>query len=175
MDMAQPKQWFAALFGLVVAYPAGAGVVSATPAGFEVRHKVVVAAPTSRVWTTLVAPARWWSGTHSFSGDAGNLTLDPRPGGCFCEMLPGGGVEHLRVVYADAGKQLRLAGALGPLQGEGLAGTLTFTLTPDGDRTAVELRYVVGGYRPGGLDGLAAPVDRVLAEQLGRLAKALGS
>lgn len=162
----------AASFPLAVTCPAAGEVVSATPAGFEVRHRVTVAAPAPRVWATLIKPARWWNGAHSFSGDAKNLTLDPRRGGCFCEALPRGGVEHLRVVYADAGKQLRLAGALGPLQGDGVTGALTFTLTPEGDRTVIELRYVVGGYRSGGLQALAGPVDQVLSEQLVRLSQA---
>lgn len=173
MPCAKLVRRVAPLLVLAIIDPADGEVVSAAPAGFEVRHRVAIAAPPERVWAMLIEPARWWDGAHSFSGDARNLTLTARPGGCFCETLPGGGVEHLRVVYADPGKQLRLAGALGPLQGDGVTGALTVTLTPDGERTAVELRYVVGGYRAGGLGGLAGPVDQVLGEQLARLAKAL--
>ena len=52
--------------------------------------------------------------------DAKNLSIDARPGGCFCEKLPnGGGVEHARVVYVAPREVLRLSGALGPLQGVG--------------------------------------------------------
>lgn len=37
------------------------------------------------------------------------MTLDPRPGGCFRERLPGGGgVEHLRVVSAAPGTSVTL-------------------------------------------------------------------
>jgi hypothetical protein len=35
--------------------------------------------------------------------------------------------------------------------------------------TLVRFTYVVGGYRPGGLDEMAAPVDFVIGEALARL------
>jgi hypothetical protein len=35
--------------------------------------------------------------------------------------------------------------------------------------TRVKFAYAVGGYRPGGLDAIAAPVDNVIGEALTRL------
>lgn len=165
-----------ALPGLLLAGAAGAAVVDSADHGFTVQSTVEVAAAPSAVYSTLVQQVRaWWSSDHTFSGDAANLTIDPRPGGCFCERLPGGGgVIHLTVVYADPGKLLRLRGGLGPLQGTGVTGSLTFAFSPvEGaeSRTKVELTYQVGGYVAGGLGGWAATVDRVLAEQLDRLAR----
>nr|WP_299647780.1 SRPBCC family protein [Sphingomonas bacterium] len=121
-----------------------------------------------------MAPARWWSSAHSWSGSGANMTLDPRPGGCFRERLPGGGgVEHLRVVSAAPGTSLRTTGALGPLQGEALTGVMTLTLKAGGAGTSVTLRYAVAARRTGGT-ALAPAVDAALAEQVARLKTAAG-
>lgn len=151
--------------------PALAEVKSATEAGFEVGAIVTVAASPDRAYAALIAPAKWWNAAHSYSGDAANLSIEPRAGGCFCEKLKdGGAVQHLRVVYVEPGRMLRLHGGLGPLQGEAAAGTLTWTIAaaPAGGATITQ-SYVVGGYIRGGAAKLAAPVDAVLAEQLSRL------
>ncbi len=48
-----------------------------------------------------------------------------------------------------------------------VTGVMTFELTPDGDKaTTVKMTYAVGGYAPGGLEKIAAPVDGVLGQQL---------
>jgi hypothetical protein len=63
--------------------------------------------------------------------------LHPRAGGCFCEVLPNleppdaaprGGAEHMRVVYAEDARVLRMIGALGPMQSEAVTGVLTIVL-----------------------------------------------
>jgi hypothetical protein len=107
----------------------------------------------------------WWDPAHTFSHNARNLSVDAKPGGCFCEQLPdGGGVQHMSVVYASPGKLLRLTGAIGPLQEAALAGTMTWTLVQAGGGTTVELSYTVGGFRD-----IATVVDGVLRGQLARL------
>jgi uncharacterized protein YndB with AHSA1/START domain len=159
---------------LLVALPACATLVEVTPNGFAVRHEVTLAAPPDAAWRTLLDVARWWNPDHTFSGSAANLSIDARPGGCFCEKLAdGGGVEHLRVVYLAPGRQLRMAGALGPLQGSGLAGSMTwqFAEAPGGARLV--LTYSVGGYMQGGFEKIAPAVDRVLGEQVQRLKAAV--
>ena len=84
-------------------------------------------------------------------------------------MRDGGSVQHLLVVYAAPGEGLRLRGALGPLQAEGVDGTLGWTLKPAEGGVNVTLSYVVGGYIRGGMEQWAPRVDRVLDEQLQRL------
>jgi hypothetical protein len=71
-------------------------------------------------------------------------------------------------------KLLRMSGALGPLQGEALVGTLTVVLKPlpDGG-THLTWSYVVGGYMRMKVDEIAPVVDEVLVEQFNRLAKAV--
>lgn len=157
---------------LVPAAGVHAKVVAATPGGFDVQQDMAIAAPPATVWAALIEPRRWWSKAHSWSGNSDNLTLDARPGGCFCEALPGGGVEHMRVVYAAPGKMLRMVGALGPLQSEAASATMTITLADAAGGTRVTLRYAVGGYLPMGAASIAPAVDSVLAEQLAGLKRA---
>ena len=155
---------------VLLAGAARAEVVDSQPGGFTVRESRIVAAPPAKVWAILVAPGAWWDPDHTYSHDAHNLSLEPRPGGFWQEALPkGGGVRHMVVIYVDPPSMLRLEGALGPLQADGVAGHLTFKLTPQDGGTAVNLAYDVGGHAPGGLDKLADPVNAVLDAQLGRL------
>lgn len=147
---------------------ARAAVTDSTAAGFLVHHEAVFHAPASDVYAALVKVGSWWDGNHTWSGQAANLSLDPRAGGCFCEKLPNGSVQHMTVVYADPGKQLRLAGGLGPLQGIAASGAMTFMLKGGDDGTRVTLDYMIGGYMPGGIGALAHPVDGVIGIQFAR-------
>jgi uncharacterized protein YndB with AHSA1/START domain len=152
--------------------PAAAEVISAGQNGFEVRVTVHVAATPDKAYAALLQPARWWSSEHTFSGSAANLTLDAHAGGCWCETLPdGGSVEHLHVVYVAPGKALRLRGALGPLQGLGADGALTWTVKGSAGGTEISASYAVGGYAKDGFEAVSKGVDHVLGEQLERLRK----
>jgi uncharacterized protein YndB with AHSA1/START domain len=155
---------------LAVAGPASAEVKSVTANGFEVASVVAIAGPADRVYSALGEVGRWWDPSHTFSHDAGNLSIELHAGGCFCERLKdGGSVQHLQVVYAAPSQGLRLRGALGPLQTEGVDGTLSWTLKQGEGGTNVTLSYVVGGYIRSGMEQWAPKVDRVLDEQLQRL------
>jgi uncharacterized protein YndB with AHSA1/START domain len=156
-------------------------VISASPGGFAIKLSADAAAPKDEVWKALIAPNRWWNGEHTYSGQADNLYIDAQATGCFCEKLPKpadapegqrmGSVEHMHVVYADPQRGvLRMVGGLGPLQGEAVDGVLTVTLKPVEGGTRIEWTYVTGGYWQADPEALAPIVDRVLAEQLGRLA-----
>jgi uncharacterized protein YndB with AHSA1/START domain len=158
------------ILGLAAAGPAPAEVKSVMPNGFEVATAATIAAPADRVYAALGEIGRWWSPSHTFSRDAANLSIELRAGGCFCEALKNGGsVQHLQVVYAAPSEGLRLRGALGPLQTEGVDGTLSWTLKPVEGGTSVTQTYVVGGYVGSGMEQWAPRVDRVLDEQLQRL------
>ncbi len=153
----------------LAAGPAGAAVVDAQANGFQVRLPASINAPPARVYAALGQVSRWWSSRHSFSGDAKNYSLELKAGGCMCEALPGGGsVQHLTVVRAVPGETLVLRGALGPLQTLGVEGAMEWSIKPSAGGSDVVLTFTVGGYAPGGLDKLAAPVDAVLGEQLAR-------
>ena len=160
-----------ALIGLsvatILAGSAQAEVKSLTSNGFEVLETLMIEAPVERVYAALGEIGRWWSPSHTFSRDSANLSIELRAGGCFCERLKdGGSVQHLIVVYAAPGQGLRLRGALGPLQAEGVDGALGWSLEGG---TSVTQSYVVGGYLRGGMEQWAPKVDNVLHEQLDRL------
>ena len=142
-----------------------------TSKGFLVKFEVNVNAPAAKVYDALVGQVgSWWDSEHTYSGDAKNLSIDARPGGCFCEKLSnGGGIEHARVIYIAPREILRLSGALGPLQASGVAGTLTWKLTSDTDNTRIQLLYSAGGFIDGGFEKIAPAVESVLRGQLDRL------
>lgn len=155
---------------LFVAGGASADVADAGPNGFLVKHEATINAAPDAVYKALIDIGSWWNPSHSYSGNAANMSIDARPGGCFCEKLPnGGGVEHMRIVFVSPGRMLRMSGALGPLQTSGLAGGMSWTLAAAPAGSKVDLVYSVGGYMQGGADKMAGPVDGVLAEQLKRL------
>ncbi|WP_405053707.1 SRPBCC family protein [Sphingobium sp. SJ10-10] len=163
--------------GAAMVAPAHCAVTGSSDVGFVAENSVDVSADAATVYRLLGQPARWWNGQHSYSGDPANLSLDPVAGGCFCEKVPGkdgkaGSVEHGRVIYAAPDKQLRLSGALGPLQAEAVTGTLTFDIAPTGKGVRVGMSYVVGGYMRMGASKIAPLVDRVLTEQLQGLKRA---
>jgi uncharacterized protein YndB with AHSA1/START domain len=155
--------------------PAPTEVVDASASGFTSRNTVHVSAAPDAVYEALVNEIHeWWDAAHTYTADSTNMSLDAEAGGCLCESLPSGGsVQHMEVVYADPGKTLRLRGGLGPLQGMGVTGAMTFELQASDDGTQITLSYAVGGYTPGegGLAGLAGPVDGVVGGQLAHLAQ----
>jgi|CXWL01.1.fsa_nt_gi uncharacterized protein YndB with AHSA1/START domain len=164
-----------AMIGLAI--PGSAKVVQASNEGFVLSHKAEVQASPDLVWAALVHPERWWNKEHSWSGDAANFSITLVPGGCFCERLANSGfVEHAHIINNEPSKLLRLSGALGPLQGEAVVGTLTFTITPGQDGASIiSLEYVVGGYSRLSLLKIAPLVDSVIGEQHGRLLKFIAS
>jgi uncharacterized protein YndB with AHSA1/START domain len=147
-----------------------AEVADQAPNGFTLRISTIIHAEPPEVYARLVSIGDWWSSEHTYSNDAHNLSLDARPMGCFCEKLPyNGGVRHAEVITVMPNKLLVMSGALGPLQKFGAAGTWTIVLQPQHKDTRIEMVYTVGGYLPDGLNTWAAPVDKVLTEQLARL------
>lgn len=149
-----------------------AAEVTISNTGFAATNTATVTASPAEVWAVLVEPARYWNGDHSWSGDAANFSMEPRAGGCFCETLPDdGSVEHMRVVMVQPNQMLRLAGALGPLQSEGLAGALTWQLeSTESGGTLITQSYSVGGHMQFERETLAPVVEDVVREQLNRLA-----
>jgi hypothetical protein len=157
---------------VAAATPAAAEVAAAAPDHMTLTHTVVSPLPAAAAWRRLTRVQDWWNGSHTYSGDARNLRLDLKPGGCWCERWADGVVVHGRVVQALTGKMLRIDGAFGPLQGLAAIGMMSFTLEPGAtpDTTRVSVTYVVNGSSASKLDRLAPVVDRVLGEQMARLA-----
>ena len=139
--------------------------------GFTTVHEVIVDAPRARVWQAAVdETGQWWSDDHTVNGDAGRLTIESFPHGCFCETFEnGGGVVHMTVTFVNPGIILRLTGGLGPLGLMGANGNMTWEFFDAEEGTRVKFTYVVGGYRPGGMNAVALPVDYVIGEALLRM------
>lgn len=162
-----------ALAGLVFAFPSRAEVADAGDHGFTLHEAATLTVPPARAYAAMLEVGKWWGSDHTYSGDAANLSIEARPGGCWCERIPGGGgVQHMTVVFLLPGKQVRLAGGLGPLQSMAVAGSMEWKFDPaDGSKgSKVELRYAVGGYGPGGagFKEIAPGVEAVLKLQFER-------
>ena len=137
---------------------------------FAIQSVILVDVPPAAAYRALIKPSLWWDPAHTWSGSSKSLSLEPRAGGCFCEKLKdGGSVQHARVLFAQPGQLLRLAGALGPLQDMPVSGVLTFTLAPDGPGTRITMTYQVAGAMSIEAAKLAPLVDQVMNGQFERL------
>jgi uncharacterized protein YndB with AHSA1/START domain len=163
----------AGLLAAACAPQAAAEVKSSAADGFLIEQRIVVKADAERSWQALLQPSRWWSKAHTWSGSAENLSLEAKAGGCFCERWTGGEVEHARVLFLRKGQLLRMQGAFGPMQPMAVEAVLEFKLTPGKDGTQVDLSYRANGGSASMLDGIAAPVDGMLTEQMAGLKQLL--
>lgn len=160
-----------------ISSPANAEVKATSESGFNVVHIASVTETPDVIWKRLIAPKDWWNKAHSWSGSSAGFYIDPQANGCFCELFQEkgtdgklktvGSVEHMRVIFAQPSKVLRMQGALGPLQSEAVIGTLTVAMEPakDSKTTKVSFSYVVGGYMRYKVTEIAPAVDKVLGEQ----------
>ena len=154
---------------LLAATPAAAEVVRSDPHGIAVRHTVQLVVPPAEAMAAFVRISGWWSKDHTYSGDSANLSLDARPGGCFCERFPkGGGVEHLRVTYIKPGEDLVLTGALGPLLAEAVTGVMSVHVEKVAGGSRLTLDYRAAGFVNAGGDKFAPLVDAMLGDQMKR-------
>ena len=159
---------------LLAAFAAGSAVAEVTVSGpdsFTLDYAMEVETTPEAAYASMADIGRWWEASHTYSGDAANLSLALAPGGCFCEALPGGGVEHGRVMIAWPERMVRLDAALGPLQEMGVNGVLTFAWTPTPDRPdslRLSVAYIVNGP---GVGDLASAVDQVIGAQVSNWAR----
>ncbi len=172
------KRFMATVLALALSTPAYAAQDYAEDDSFKLVIAAVIQATPDQIYRMLGQPRRWWSSAHTYSGDARNLKLDLRAGGCFCETMPKGkgSIEHGRVIQAMKGKLLRLSAPLGPLQEMAVTGTLTWKLDANSGplpSTMVMMIYSVDGDMRGGGKALAPAVDQVMGEQMEGLRKAL--
>lgn len=166
------KKLITASLALALSPCVSAEVVTAAPEGFTVRHTADLSVPQPSVWAALADVGRWWDPEHTYSSDSRNMTLDPVLHGCFCEKLGlYGGIEHMRVIYAEPAKHLRLDGALGPLQEFAVTGRMTWNIETAPGGAKITMTYSVGGFADRSLAEWAPIVDEVLGVQVERLAR----
>jgi uncharacterized protein YndB with AHSA1/START domain len=155
----------AAILAMALTGSALARVESQGPSGFAVAYEADLGVAPADAYASFLRVGEWWSPDHTYSGDSRNLSITPRPEGCWCETLPDGGfVVHLRVVQVQPGQAIMFSGGLGPLAFMGVAGSMYATFKPAAEGTHVTLRYVVGGYDPDIFAKWPAGVDAVLNE-----------
>ena len=70
-----------------LAGPAAAEVAARSENSFTLVYERPVTASAEAVLEAVGRPAAWWSDAHTYSGSAANLSVDLRPGGCWCEAL----------------------------------------------------------------------------------------
>lgn len=159
---------FAAVL-VAVAGPAAAEVKARSVDGFTLSYERPVTASAEAVLEAVARPAAWWSDAHTYSGEADNITVDLRPGGCWCEAVPGGGVKHAEAVLIWPERNMvRFDAPFGPLQSIGADAVLTMSWAEtEGGGRLLKWTFVVTGP---GAGAMADPVDGVMAEQFGRLA-----
>lgn len=155
---------------LVCAGPAHADTSNVAAHGFTSQFRDEVKASPEEAWQALIQLPRWWSGRHTYSGQASNLRLDAQAGGCWCERWgEGQSVQHGQVVLTLPGRVLRIVGGFGPLQDLPVQGVLTLATGTVEGKTMLRMTYRVGGPPDIGLEGLAPVVDQVIGEQYKRL------
>lgn len=150
---------------------AHAKIVAKSATGFVVEHQIELKSDAKSAYDAFTKIGSWWASSHSFSGEAKNITIDTTPGGCWCEALPNGGfVKHMDVVHAAPGAMLVFSGGLGPLHFTGVAGSMTvrFQAAKNAGITTMTLRYDVGGRDDKNFEEISKAVDGVLAEQIAR-------
>ena len=163
-----------ATFALALAAgPVFAEATNVTPQSFVITYRAETTASPAAVYAAFGQVSRWWSSTHTYSGKAENLSLEMRAGGCWCEQWDAGSVQHMRVLFVQRDKVVRLEGGLGPLQDRAVTAVMTLAIAPSEGKTVVTLIYKVRA-PDANLDKVAAPVDQVLGEAFKNLVELAG-
>jgi uncharacterized protein YndB with AHSA1/START domain len=158
----------AAVLSAAAAVHAEAIDVSAN--GFTSQFREEIKVSNDDAWKAIVQLPRWWSSQHTYSGQASNMSLEARAGGCWCERWGDGqSVQHGAVVLAQPGRVIRLFANLGPLQDLPVHGVLTIAAGAQDGKTMLRMTYRVGGPPDAGLEKLAPLVDQVMGQQYKRL------
>ena len=165
-----------ALAVLVLSAGAASGeVASRSEHAFTLTYERVVPASPEAVLEAIGRPAAWWSDAHTYSGSAANITVDLRPGGCWCEAWSGGEVKHAEAVLVwPEQRMVRFDAPFGPLREIGADAVLTVSWADSTDGAARVLKWTFVVTGPGA-GAMADPVDGVMAEQFGRLADHLSA
>ena len=146
-----------------------AEITSSSSTHFVLRHEAKSELAPANLWERLIQPATWWHPDHTYSGDAGNLSLDAQAGGLWREDWDGGSITHGQVLLVETGKKLRLEAPFGPLQELGVYCVWTITITADGDGSLVEFGEIASGPPGANLGEMAKAVDFVKNEAIERL------
>lgn len=146
-----------------------AEVIHKAENGFYLTLTGYTAATPEQAYQQFVRVNEWWVASHTWFGNAQNLSIDAKAGGCFCELDGQRQVQHMVVAMVLPGQEIQLLGGLGPLKMMGLHGAMSWKFEAKGSKTEITQTYNVSGFYPEGLDALAEIVDSVQTDQLNAL------
>ena len=118
---------------------------------FVVEQSITVPGAPAEVFAAITGDLLPWWDHHVFTNPQ-RLYLEPRVGGCFCEIADstGNGVRHAVVTVVDRPRTLRFEGPLG-LTGMAVSAVTTYTFAARGDSTVVKVEFHAAGELPPGL------------------------
>ena len=163
------KKWGFSTLLLLLASASHADVTSKGEAGFNLVITGEVMTTPAKAYEQFVRINEWWIEGHTWYGNSEGLALEPKAGGCFCEISGDKQVLHMLVTYVQPGVELKMIGGLGPLQMMGVHGGMSWRFEPTPTGTRIIQTYNVTGYAPGGLTDLADIVDSVQTSQMNAL------
>ncbi len=150
-----------------------ADVTGRGDSGFNLVITGTVETTPARAYEQFIHIDEWWLEGHTWYGKAENLSIEPRAGGCFCEISGDNQVLHMLVTFVQPGVEIKMVGGLGPLQMMGIHGGMSWRFESIPGGTRITQTYNVTGYAPGGLTDLAEIVDSVQTSQLNALVSKL--
>lgn len=149
------------------AMPAAAEVVERSADHFVLRYAVPARGSPEDFINALEHIGEWWNPSHTYSGDARNLSLMLDVGTCFCEAMPDGSTfDHGGVEEYDPETGVLIDAALGPLRGKTTLSSWSIGWTGVNHGWELVMTYVVRGE---GLGAMADGVDAVMGEQFLRM------
>ena len=111
---------------VVISAQAFADVLSAGVHGFVIEITGKVDVEPSAAYDQFLRVNEWWDGDHSWFGSADNFYIEPKVGGCFCEINGEQQAQHMQISFVNPGREIRMLGGLGPLQMMGLHGAMSW-------------------------------------------------
>lgn len=157
---------------LVAAGSVAADIIEASPERYVLRQEASSALAPDALWARLIKPASWWHPDHTYSGDAGNLSLDATAGGLWREDWKDGSVLHGQVLLVQQGSVLKLDAPFGPLMDMAVTVVWTISVSAQGSGSRVVFDEIANGTTASKLDTLAPAVDFVKTEAIRRLTAA---
>lgn len=166
--------FYLVIFSSLFLTSANAEVVDKSPASFSIVIKAETSQSVEKAYQQFLNVSDWWDEEHSWFGSADNFYLEPKAGGCFCEVDGERQVQHMVVSYIEPNKEVRMLGGLGPLQMMAVNGAMSWSFKElESGKTLITHSYTVTGYYKEGLDTLAPIVDAVQTGQVKRLVELL--
>ncbi len=154
----------------LLATPASAEVVSRTEDGFILRYRMSLDTTPQDIIGAMSRVGEWWDSDHTYSGDAGNISVDLTPGGCWCEAMPDAEPFRHGTTREVAAGHLLFDAPFGPLNGKATKADLRVEW-PAASR-GHEITWTMTIEGPG-LGALAGPVDGVMGAGFGRFVRFL--